>query len=837
MEFIELGGKWNLKSLDGKYNLDVNVPGDVCSQLLASGIISDPYYRDNENSLQWIGETDWIYSKCFELEQSFISKMEFISLKCHGLDTLAAIKINGILIANTDNMFRTYEWSIAQHLKVGSNLIEIYFSSPVKYIKSKQKERRLACWGMKTGFDKKWNYKKAYKVNAPHGWLRKEQCNFGWDWSPKLVTSGIWKDLEIIGREKSDKFKSVIIRQKHLNRLVILSVDINLENKPSKNLFCSIKIRKNGLVIATRTAKISHLRITESFTVNNPSLWWPSGMGRQSLYELDVKLIDKEKHILDKSVKKFGLRTIKLICNKDKWGESFYFKINNRPFFAKGANWVPSDALLGKMNKDKCKYLLESATESNMNMIRVWGGGIYESDYFYDLCDEMGIMVWQDFMFACAAYPIYDDKFIHNIEQEVVDVLNRIGNHPSIALWCGSNELEMGLVSPIWTKYTMGVKDYKKVFEKVIPNVIKTYTPEIQYWPSSPHTTRGIKYVSNSHASGDAHLWEVWHGKKPFEWFRTCKHRFVSEFGIQSFPTFSAIEKFTLHEDRNISSSIMEEHQKSDIGNSTIMHYILDWFKMPVGFENTVILSQILQAFSVKYAVEHFRRNMPQTMGTLYWQLNDSWPCTSWSSIDYYGNWKALHYAAKKFYSQIIITTVQKESIGKFDINIINDYNVYKDVEVRYFVYSSNGDLLSSEIIETYLPDMGSHFISTVSLNGVSEDKLKNCIAFVELYKDEQLIASNTHLFAKPKHIDFQKPNITYELSAVDTKKFKFSLHSDTPVLWGHLVEDNECFKFSDNYFDIRPNKGLELEIITSREMKLDEIKDKLMLKSLYDLT
>ena len=387
--------------------------------------------------------------------------------------------------------------------------------------------------------------------------------------------------------------------------------------------------------------------------IADPKLWWPNNLGEQNLYDVAVEIINADGKMIDKNSTRIGLRTLILDRHDDKWGESFQFKVNGVPFFAKGANWIPIDTFITRADEDFYRQILTDAQEANMNFIRVWGGGIYEQDMLYDLCDELGLCVWQDFMFACSAYPVYDDAWLDTFKAEAADNIKRLRSHPSIALWCGNNELEhMGYMITDEVNEetgTMSWAEYKLLFEEVIPEVLDIYDGGHDYWVSSPLTPGANRGEPNDPTRGDAHLWEVWHGRKPFEWYRTCEHRFNSEFGFQSFPEPEVVKSYTLPEDRNITSFIMEKHQRSGIGNDAILQYMLSWFQLPTSFDMLMWASQILQSLAIKYAVEHWRRKMPQGMGTLYWQLNDCWPVASWSSLDYIGNWKALHYSAKRF--------------------------------------------------------------------------------------------------------------------------------------------------------------------------------------------
>jgi beta-mannosidase len=567
-QVLDLSGAWILGQADKTELIKATVPGTVHTDLMAAGKISDPYYRDNEDRLQWIGEVDWVYRRTFEIQNDFLQR-EQVLLRCEGLDTLAVIKINSKETARTDNMFRTYEFDVKRFLKTGKNTIEVRFDSTTPYIKKRQAEHPIPL------------------RDPPHGvnggnWLRKEQCNYGWDWGPCLLTCGIWRPIKLIACDII-RLNDVCISQKHLkDGSVTLDIKAELTAKPdSKIKSISVIASLENKKIAESKATVRDSKAHTSLTIHKPELWWPNDMGKQPLYTVTVNLLNKDGTVLDTIVKRIGLRTIYVQRKKDKWGESFQFVVNGVPFFAKGACWIPADTFAPHLEYDDYADLIQSAADANMNMLRVWGGGFYESDIFYDLCDELGICVWQDFMFACATYPTFNDAFMENVSAEFSDNIRRLRHHPSIALWCGNNEMEQGWVGDEWNDRQMSWEDYSKLFDKLLPEMVKKLDPERDYWPCSPHSPHGDREDFNNPNWGDTHLWDVWHGKKPFEWYRTAQHRFCSEFGFQSFPEPKTVNGYTAPRDRNITSYVMEHHQRSGIGNTTIMTYMLDWFRLP----------------------------------------------------------------------------------------------------------------------------------------------------------------------------------------------------------------------------------------------------------------
>lgn len=658
MNIIQLDGSWKFRKESDSSWLPATVPGCVHTDLLAADRIPDPYYRDNENKLKWIGETAWIYARIFNVPARFLKQSKVI-LRCDSLDTITTISINGQVIGKTNNQFCAWEFDVRDVLRSGENEISIHFASALLYGQECLKERYVHSWS--TDFHKL----------AGGNYIRKSQCNFGWDWGPKLVTCGILGSIQLIGFDVA-RLDDVHIMQDHHKDAVELVVDITAEMFTSKPLKARVSITYKGKDISSEETPLVNGKGQVVMSIDKPFLWWPNGMGEQPLYQISVQLVGGEL-LLDSIVKNIGLRTLKLVCKEDQWRESFRFKCNGVPFFAKGANWIPADTFVTRVSEQDYARLLQAAKDTHQNMIRVWGGGIYEPDIFYDLCDRMGITIWQDFMFSCAAYPTFDDEFMANVEEEARQQIKRIRHHASLALWCGNNELEQGLVGEVRTDTTMSWDDYKKLFDKMLPELVAELDPQTDYWPSSPHSPKGDRYDWNNPNWGDAHIWDVWHGMAPFEFYRTCLHRFNSEFGFQSFPEPRSISSFTIQSDHSINSPIMEHHQRSRDGNAKIIHYMLDWFRLPTNFDHQIILSQILQGMAVKYAVEHWRCTMPRGMGTLYWQLNDCWPVASWSSIDYYGRWKALHYMAYHFFAPLHISGMEDRDTGSVEIHITND--------------------------------------------------------------------------------------------------------------------------------------------------------------------
>jgi beta-mannosidase len=786
---IDLSGHWQVKDSKGKYDISATVPGCVHTDLLDAGVIDDPYYRDNENKLQWISDTKWIYTRDFMIS-SDICHCKKIELNCQGLDTFSTIKINGRVLARTENMFRDFFFDIKSFLRVGSNTISITFGPVLPYITKMQKQRYLQC-----GMDFKGS-----------GYVRKEPCNFGWDWGPKLITCGIWKDIEILGYS-AGRIKDCLIKQTHTSKKVKLELETAVDKVSARPMSLEVLVKYKGRTVASTICPVRRSKGLVTVEVENPQLWWPNGMGKQSLYDVNIKLKDDQGSCVDEICKRIGLRTLELRQKPDKYGVSFEFVANGKPFFAKGANWIPADSFANRVTEKNYRDLLESAVDANMNMLRVWGGGIYENDVFYDICDQLGLCVWQDFMFACSTYPTYDEKFIQSFSAEAVDNIKRLRHHPSIALWCGNNELEMGLVGDQWSETAMSWADYSSLFDKQLPKVISKHDPQRQYWPSSPHTSTGDRKIHNCPNSGDAHLWDVWHGMEPFEWFYQAKHRFVSEFGFQSFPEPSTVDKYINKQDRNIASLVMDHHQRSLRGNARIMSYMLDWFKMPDGFESTLWLSQILQALCIKTAVEHFRRQMPRCMGTLYWQLNDCWPVASWSSVDYFGRYKALHWAAKRFYAPVLVSAIQQKN-GHTAFHLSSDLNEPKTVKLTWELFTKTGQKITSGYEMLKIDPRKSLCVNRVDFSDyITQFGQGELILNIKARSGSKVLSSNTHLFCQPKYMNLQKPNLNVEIRKVDEFSQEAIITTDVPALWVWVKTNDSDAKYSDNFFDVFPGE------------------------------
>lgn len=793
MQRLALDGAWTLHGPPPYDALPAAVPGCVHLDLEAAGLLPDLNYRDNERAQMFIGETNWAYRRAFDLPDDLLAH-ERVLLRCAGLDTLATIRVNDAVIGTADNMFRAWEFDVKPHLRPGDNVIEVAFAAPMPYLRRMEAEKGvLYAWSIGD-----------HRLNAA-AWLRKEPCNFGWDWGPKTVTSGIWRPIELVAFG-TVRLGDVRVLQDHsAPGRVTLTIEGAVERLNDAPLTAEIAIGLNGEQVAETRAAVDGERFSAAVTLDAPQLWWTNGLGGQPLYTVQVRLTAADAE-LDTWTRRIGLRTLTFERRADAWGESFEFAINGVPFFAKGADWIPADPFSARVGRAHYEPLLRTAADAHMNMLRAWGGGVYEDDAFFDLCDELGLAVWQDFIFSCSTYPATDDAFMANVEAEARDNIRRLRHHPSLALWCGNNELEQGLVAPEWTATTMSWADYGRLFDDLLPRVAREEDPQRPYWPASPHTPVGDRADFNDPASGDAHLWGVWHGRLPVETYRANFHRFISEFGFQSFPEPHVVNAYTLPEDRNLTSYVMEYHQRSGIGNATIMHYLLAWFRMPTSTWGMIWSSQILQAEIIKYAIEHWRRNMPRTMGALYWQLNDIWPGPSWSSLDVQGRWKALHYAARRFFSPLLVSGAEDRERGTIDVAITSDRLEPAAGEVRWTVTTTYGERLAegAQAVEI-APNSVTHALTLDCAAQIAQAGARRLLVWLELSMNGETVSDNLVTFAPPKHLDLPGPAVRLDVQPRGDGAWEVTLATDQPALWVWLEHEQRPIRASDNFFHLAP--------------------------------
>jgi beta-mannosidase len=820
-----LARDWQFRRADQSRLQPATVPGCVHTDLLALGLIPDPFLRDNELPVLDVAEHDWVYRLQFTPDAPLLQH-ESIALRCEGLDTLATLTLNGTLLGETSNMFRTWEFDIKPLLKRGRNTLEITFAAAHPAFRRMQAKHFLPGW--------------MSEFTQGGQWLRKMPCAFGWDWGPRLVSCGIWKPISLVGWSTA-RLADVAIAQDHLRSgSVRLAVNATIERSrhtPAGALKLCVRLvdpRGHAVEIA-QPVPAGDTAAALQLTIAHPELWWPNGMGAQPLYRVEVQLLTADDAPLDVTTRRIGLRRLELVRKRDKQGETFHFSANGVPFFAKGANWIPADSFPTRLTRGDYARLLQDAAAAHMNMLRSWGGGIYESDAFFDLCDELGLCVWQDFIFACMTYPAFDATWMDNVREEVIQNVRRLRHHPSLALWCGNNELEMGLVGPEWNERQMSWADYSKLFDTLLPELIATHDPARAYWPCSPHTSVGERTDFNSASSGDVHFWEVWHRMQPFEWYLTSQARFISEFGFQSFPEPATVRGYTAPADRNITSPVMELHQRSGPGNAKIIHYMLDWFRLPCDFDMTLWLSQILQGIAIQLGVEHWRRSMPFSMGALYWQLNDCWPVASWASIDYHGRWKALHYLARRFFAPVLASGFYDPARHAIELHGTSDLQTKLPARLTWKVTDLAGKKIAGGNHDATLAAAANTPLVTLDAQPwLKRATAENLVLWYSL-KAGTHVSENALLLAKPKRLELPDPALSASVAETARGELRIKIQSQAVALWAWIECPLPGLTLEDNFFHLAPGRPRTLRITQRTPHSLAAIRRALQVHSLYD--
>jgi len=764
---LDLSGEWLLQQVGGAVSAPMALPGDALSALISAGQLPDPYAGMNEYDCRWVGAADWTVSRQFQHDGT-ASALEVSELDC-----VAEIWLNGHCILSADNQFRRFRVDVSAALIAGENSIEIRFAS-----NSRVAAERAARQPWPVPYSKD-------NCPVPHGnMLRKVHCDFGWDWGVALAPFGLYGDIVLVPLAKV-QLRDVLLVQTHEPGQVTLDLTLIL-NQPAEGAACSAVICGE-----TAAGQASGDRAQLQLTIKNPELWWPAGAGAQVLHGLDI-LVDgtaSQRHI--------GLRDMALIAEKDAVGTGFKFRVNGRDIFAQGANWIPADALPSRVDRAQVRAQLQSAVDAHMNMIRVWGGGRYERDWFYDLCDELGIMIWQDFMFSCHLYPA-DPAFLAEVDAEVRDVVARISHHACIALWCGDNEVIGALT---WYEVARQNRDrYLVAYDRLnrtIETSLKDTLPSASWWPSSP--SAGVMDFSDGwhdDGAGDMHFWSVWHEGKDFDHYRSVRPRFASEFGFQAFPSLAVMRQFATPEDMNVNTPVMESHQKNAGGNTRIAETMLRYFRYPNGFENFVYLSQLQQALAIKTAVEYWRCQMPHCMGTLYWQLNDVWPCVSWSSLNYGGSWKLLHYFAKQFYAPVAVHIVPED--GRLKLVAVNTTAAEVALNVNAYRATMAGGTTSLGSAEKTVPAGAIIVMLDIAVSDLAADEMLSWTWQGEGHRGGDIYSPVAY-----KRLPLQNPHLEMQCHAKgDVVEIKLSVKA--LALFVTLESDMDG-RFSHNGFALFP--------------------------------
>ncbi len=783
-----LNGAWRLYSIDGepKYDLNASVPGSVYSELIKNGLTEDPYYRENEYKATDISKGSCVYERRFSLDEKMQSA-DSILLKFYGIDTLAQIFLNGVCIGAAANMHREYVFDITDSVMPEDNLLEVKIFSPVRYIEEKNSETPL--WGVSSTM-----------AGYPH--IRKAHYMFGWDWGPKLPDMGIWRSVELIGVFGA-MLDGVYVKQDHsaaADNIVKLDVDVSLTRVSCADVTVGISITDPDGNEQSISVGMTERRKNIPIDIEAPQLWYPNGYGKQPLYDLKVTVFCADEPV-DEYSARIGLRTVRVCTDPDEYGEQFAFEVNGIKIFAMGANYVPENQIIPRCSSSKTERLLKQCRLANFNMIRVWGGGYYPDDSFYNACDCMGLLVWQDFMFACSVYKA-DVAFCENVKHEITDNVKRIRNHPCLAMWCGNNEIES-----MWQYWGIDAdpeykKDYLRLFEALIPKVLRFCDPVTYYHPSSP-SSGGSFDESSAENRGDSHYWDVWHGLKPFTDYYKYNFRFCSEYGFESIPSMKTVRTFAENEDLNLMGPVMEAHQKCEAGSEKIMYYLAQMSHYPYNFEGLVYATQMVQADAVRLNAEHMRRHRGQSMGCLYWQVNDSNPVISWSSIDCFHRWKALHYHAKRFFAPVLLSADSSDP-DNIRLYVSSERTSGLSAAIRWKSRKNTGEIITQGYESITAQPLSSEMFLTLTpeMTGISADmKDRAYIEFV-LIENGIKISSGTCMLVRPKAFRFKDPRLSFTVTDMG-RRFQITVFSEAFAKGVCLdLRDGDCL-FSDNWFDL----------------------------------
>lgn len=815
-------GVWQFREAGQGEWMPAEAPGCNYGDLLVLGKIPDPFIGQNEEKSKWVAEKDWEYRRAFSVDQAML-QMDEVFLHCEMLDTLCEVFVNGTLAGRGKNMHLRYDFSVKQYLREGENEVRIVFFSPLQFLREEEKREHVpGCPQSVPG--------------VPH--IRKAHCHFGWDWGPTIPISGMTRDISLRGYQTA-RVRECQIRQNHHDGVVDLTVAARAEAVGAATgqalSFVFTLLSPAGEELGRKTA--AGPKAECAFTVENPQLWWTNDLSdakTQPLYTVKTELCAVGAgETLDADTKRIGLRTIVLNREKDQWGHNFQFVLNGVPLFAKGGDYIPMDSLITRAGDDKKRQLLRDCRHAHMNMIRIWGGGYYETDSFYNICDEYGILVWQDFMFACAPYPFYEDAFLESVKEEITCNVRRLRHHASLALWCGNNEIED--MSMGWKAYIKLNQWTEKFFYQILPDFVKKLDDQTPFISASPC---GTGYMQGIHSddAGDTHLWQVWHGLQPLNFYRRHLTRFCSEFGLESMPSISTVNFFAKPEEKALTSDVFNAHQKSPSGNKKMIYYIASQYLLPERFDDLLYLTQMIQLEGVRDATEHWRRNRGRCNGSLYWQLNDCWPVCSWAGIDYFGRFKALHYGARRFNEPVMVSIEGTKE------------------ELRLFVINDKAEPFTGSISCRVLrfdgtPVFEKHFTVNAAATDVARVARMECKALLKGAPrtdcvfiaqlngaDGATVSRKTVLFQKER--DCRLPNCKFDFDvAVEGGQASVMVSSDTFAR--SLFIDSSLFdgNLTDNFFDLLPGERVTVTGPAKEGATAAELRRSLTLRSVGNIT
>lgn len=781
--------------------LPCQAPCTLYGVLYDHGKIPDPFYGLNERTLQYLSEKDCVFVSTFQAERALLER-EHVELVFQGLDTICHIYLNGKLLDKVKNMHRTYVYSVENLLKSGENTLRLEFKSPRRYFTQEQQKHYL--------------YMNDGDTLPGTAHLRKAMYQSGWDWGPTLPDMGIFRPVELKGYDY-DRLEDVAVRQHHEDGSV--RVELSVTTRHGRD--CQIYGVLDGQRVLLEDGQ-------GMITIRDPKLWWVRGYGDQNLYDLDVELV-RNGQIIDRCHKQLGLRTLTVSTQPDPDGKGseFCFVLNGIKIFSMGANMIPMDNLLGRVTPQRWEELVRQAVDANFNTLRVWGGGYYPDSIFYELCDRYGILVWQDFMVACANIWL-TEEMAQQFRAEAIDNLRRLHHHACLGLLCGNNEMEDMILNAGAQNTELVRHDYLHLYEHLLPELCREYAPDTFYWPSSPSSGGGFDDPGNC-SRGDTHYWKVWHGGLPFTAYRQTDFRFCSEYGFESFPSMKTIRAFSQEKDWNCFSRVMENHQKCKGGNGKILRYLADNYLYPSSFENLVYASQLLQADAIKYGVEHFRRRRGVCMGSIYWQFNDCWPVASWSSVDCFGRYKALHYAARKFYAPVAMGLFLED--GKLTVNISNETRNPFRGRVHLAMCRADLTVVDESWQEVAVEPLTA---SDVAVYSHSCENIYDTYLYADLYDEAGgLLMRQVELMVPAKHFEWLRPTFTTRFT--DTPDGVEILVSSDVFAKGVFLDfqDLDCV-LSDNFFSITSSEPYR--VIARTRQSARALEQAARIKSIYDI-
>ncbi len=788
------GAGWTLQQEGETQTIPAEVPGSTYTDLLRAGKIPDPFYRQNNDRVQWVADKNWIYARTFKVSAAMLDRAH-VHLQCDGLDTLATIWVNGHQLGTTDNMFRTWTFDVKRHLRPGANTLHIRFASLTPTVKTLSAA-----------------YKAKYNIDLSDArcWIRKGPYMWGWDWCRGLLTQGIWKNIEI--QAFDSRITDVGILQSHnTDGTVALAVHTLAEGAPDGTRVRAV-VSMAGVPVTESAGTLAAGESRIDLTVSQPQLWWPNGMGAHPLYSVKVELIGPN-GILDSRSRRIGLRKVEVLPPKD--GTAMHVKVNGVPVFVKGADWIPADNLPTRVTPDLLRWYMRTAADCHFNFIRLWGGGYYEEDELFDLCDELGLMLQFEFKFANNVYPVHDDQWMNNLQTELDQQVRRCRNHPSIVIWSGNNEIQ-------------DFKGYYHLFGEVIGGTVRRLLPGAFYEVGSGAT-----------GSGDIHTWNVWHGNAPFEQYRTVQG-FVTEFGMQSFPAPKTVDTYTDAADRDsIHSPVMRYHEMDGTGHGIgiIMHYTNLYFgKTPDDFESALRLTQINQAYGIRYGVEHWRRDMPRSMAATIWQYNDCWPGPTWSMIDYDRRWKTIQYQSRHFFAPVLVSGIPDPATGKAELFVTSDRQTDASGELYWRVTDLAGkELLNGSRMIT-IPARTSRMAHALDLSDlVKTHGAANLLIWPTVLVQGHRVAENTLFFTRPVELKLNKPSLVSTIRG-SGRHYHLRVATDVPALWFWAELRNAGAMYSDNYIHLYPGRTSTIHITLEKPLPPEELNRQLVLRSIYDI-